>query len=203
MINPSTLFSLFVKDVSSNANIHLHLKDKSLELAKQLNQTQFLRILEEINLFYTVELLKGNKIDLGSGNGTMEIISKTITTSDKRINWGASNKLKQQIIDAGLEPYKNEDELLSKSLHIPYKGVRWHIYNGDAHVPYIVWNSPPYLKSLYLVTFNRAKNNDITMNNMSTSLTKDDIIYHNKLGIARKLKLLLANDKNYIMKFIR
>lgn len=176
-------------------------KVKYLRELSILKNKEFSFIVDEINRYYERELLKGSKVNLGNGNGSIIIKIRTVPLSLKRINWGESNKLKQQLIDLGYTPYSKEEEQLAIQEGKKYEGVKWYIYDEEDRVPYVVWNRPSNINIYYSATFNNTFKIPKKLIDIKSEYTTEEILYNEKLGIVRKLRLLLNKNKLYLNTF--
>jgi hypothetical protein len=189
------------KDIFESLSNNQVKKVKYLRELSILKNKEFNLIIGEINRYYEHELLKGNQVNLGSGNGSIVVKLRTIPLSLKRINWGESNKLKQQLIDLGYKPYSKEEEQLAIQQGIKYEGVKWFIYDEEERVPFVVWNKPPTINVYYSATFNNKMKEDVKLVDICKDWTKQRILNSEKLGILRKLRLLINKNKLYLNTF--
>ena len=67
------------------------------------------------------KLLEGKEFNMGNHLSTLSIVRRDRDPRSPRIDWGESNKYKQELLEEGQELYNSEIN----------KGVKWHVYHTD------------------------------------------------------------------------
>lgn len=86
-----------------------------------LTEEEFKKVCRVFNKKAVDALLEGKRIDLPHRLGYFQIIRIPRNFKKPRVNWGASNKLKQQLLDEGKELYDDSTG----------KGEKWIVYYTD------------------------------------------------------------------------
>tara|TARA_R110000765_G_scaffold345237_1_gene435506 strand:- start:20 stop:496 length:477 start_codon:yes stop_codon:yes gene_type:complete len=97
-----------------------------LEISKKL----FRDICSTFNIESINYILEGGKFKLGSNLSTISIIRLSRNNSKPMINWGESNKYKQELLDEGKKLYN----------HKTGEGHKWYIYYTDEDYCRYYWN---------------------------------------------------------------
>ena len=87
----------------------------------KVDQLTFSNICSDFNIMVIEQLLEGKEFNMGNNLSTLSIIRRDRDPRSPRIDWGESNKYKQELLDEGQELYNQETD----------KGVKWHIYHTD------------------------------------------------------------------------
>ena len=98
----------------------------NLELSKNL----FRDICSSYNQEVVNALLDGQTIDLGNNLSSLSIARIKRNPAKPTIDWGESNKYKEELLAEGTELYNQDTN----------KGKKWHIYYTDADYCRFYWN---------------------------------------------------------------
>tara|TARA_R100000951_G_scaffold112464_1_gene112847 strand:+ start:760 stop:1233 length:474 start_codon:yes stop_codon:yes gene_type:complete len=99
------------------------------QIDSSIDKKIFRDICEEFNIEIINSILEGNTLDMGSNLSTLSIVRKERDPRNPRVDWGESNRYKQELIKKGEELYNAETE----------KGVKWHIYYTDGFYCKFYW----------------------------------------------------------------
>ena len=89
----------------------------------------FRDICEEFNMAIINSILEGNTLDMGNNLSTLSIVRKERDPRNPKVDWGESNKYKQELLEQGKKLYNAETG----------KGVKWHIYYTDSYYCKFYW----------------------------------------------------------------
>jgi len=120
----------------SETNKKIEKEEKLLkeELLKQTTAKVYKRTIEVFNKAIANEILKGYTFQLSHRLANIRIKKHLRTEkSKKRIDWAASNKLKQSIIEQGLIPFKVMEYDSMKRPIADNGGVKWFVYHEAEH----------------------------------------------------------------------
>lgn len=127
---------------------------KTLQLKKEeynnikdseINKNIYNFIIREFNLSISELIVKEQYVlKMGYRLGNLECVRKT--PKRKPINWDASNKNKQRLLDEGKIPYYKEDEKKAKEKGLKYKGIKWLIRYNEDNVYVNHYNKYKYFK---------------------------------------------------------
>ena len=109
-----TLTDIYKEYVSENEHI-----DKKI----------FRDICEEFNISIINTILEGSVFNMGNNLSSLSIVRKERDPRNPKIDWGESNKYKQELIEQGEELYNAETG----------KGTKWHIYYTDSYYCKFYW----------------------------------------------------------------
>jgi hypothetical protein len=109
-----------------NKNV-VQLESKLKELINNsLSLEKFSFIIKSGNSLLIDRIVEDNyTLEPNRNFGTIGVVANS--SKKKRVNWGESNKKKQEIIDRGGIPYYKEEDLNNEE----YKGEEWLIYHED------------------------------------------------------------------------
>lgn len=144
----------FVNIINNISSINSKLNKVNLEINKLNNRNQsyniFKFIIGQFNKKNSTEILKGETLSIGFKLGEIRIQKKRRYKGDenvesmqphnyKVVNWGESNKLKQELIDKGFTPYKaikdEEGNIIGDN-----GGHKWLIYFTDDYSYWWYWH---------------------------------------------------------------
>ena len=89
----------------------------------------FRDICEEFNMAIINSILEGNTLDMGNNLSTLSIVRKERDPRNPKVDWGESNKYKQELLEQGKKLYNAETG----------EGVKWHIYYTDSYYCKFYW----------------------------------------------------------------
>jgi hypothetical protein len=89
----------------------------------------FRDICEEFNIGIIEDVLKGSTFNMGNNLSTLSIVRKERDPRNPKVDWGESNKYKQELLDSNEQLYDSETG----------KGVKWHIYYTDGYYCKFYW----------------------------------------------------------------
>ncbi len=99
------------------------------QIDSSIDKKIFRDICEEFNIEIINSILEGSTLDMGSNLSTLSIIRKERDPRNPRVDWGESNRYKQELIEKGKELYNAETE----------QGAKWHIYYTDGFYCKFYW----------------------------------------------------------------
>jgi hypothetical protein len=89
----------------------------------------FRDICEEFNIEIMEDVLNGSTFNMGNNLSTLSIVRKERDPRNPKVDWGESNKYKQELLDNNEQLYDAETG----------KGVKWHIYYTDGYYCKFYW----------------------------------------------------------------
>ena len=98
-------------------NIYKDYNKENTRVDKEL----FINICADFNILVFEELLEGSIFNMGNNLSTLSIVRKERDPRSPRIDWGESNKYKQELLEEDQELYNS----------ITGQGTKWHIYHTD------------------------------------------------------------------------
>ena len=98
-------------------NIYKDYHKENTRVDKEL----FINICSDFNILVFEELLEGSIFNMGNNLSTLSIVRKERDPRSPRIDWGESNKYKQELLEEDQELYNS----------ITGQGTKWHIYHTD------------------------------------------------------------------------
>ena len=135
---------------------------------EEINKSLFTAICHEFNMLILDYILDGKSFNMGNNLSSLSIIRRERDPRSPRIDWGESNKYKQELLEEGQDLYDN----------ITGKGVKWHIYHTDSFYCKYYWNKGKCKvknKSVYRFDATRGvKGNKEKLINL---LKEDDLAY--------------------------
>jgi len=155
-------------------------------------------IIESFNTDMSKYILNGGTFNLGYGLGNLHIEKKERKKEQKpAINWGESNKVKKELLDAG--------ERLYDHLSFP-TGKKWLIRFSDDSSYWWRWGCKGrYIKNIQYFSFvptNFINTKERSQNLIATtSKSISDILNNEKLGNRDKLNILLKFDPTHAIKY--
>jgi len=94
-----------------------------------IDKLLFRGICSDFNIMIMDYILEGKEFNLGQNLSTLSIIRRDRDPRSPRIDWGESNKYKQELLDSGEKLYDPESET----------GTKWHIYHTDSFYCKFYW----------------------------------------------------------------
>mgnify|MGYP003154099191 CR=1 FL=1 len=145
-----------------------HIYEDYIEENGFIDRKLFRDICSDFNIEVMDYILEGKAFNMGNHLSTLSIVKQKRDPRSPRINWGESNKYRQELIDEGKDLYNFETG----------KGTRWHIYYTDEHYFKYYWRKGKCLipnKSVYRFDATRGiKGNKEKLINL---LKEDDLAY--------------------------
>ncbi len=104
---------------------------------KILPYQAFSHVIKQGNLLYIEQLLKGNKLSLGTNLGEINI--RRVKRKNLRPDWGSSNKNKKELLAKGMKLYEKvgTDE---NGEPVYNDGVKWLVYHTEEYYYKVHWN---------------------------------------------------------------
>lgn len=132
-------------------------KEMFTELCQEFNQ----RVMDDI-------ILKGGKFNMGDNLSTLSIGRIERNYSNKQVDWAASKKLKQQLLDEGKKLYDDSTK----------EGEKWLVYFTNDWYCRFYWNKgrckvPNKTAYKFVATRGEVGNK----NKLKTLLRKDELAY--------------------------
>lgn len=96
---------------------------------EEVDKSLFTDICHEFNMLILDYILDGKAFNMGNNLSSLSIIRRERDPRSPRIDWGESNKYKQELLEEDQDLYNN----------ITGKGVKWHIYHTDSFYCKYYW----------------------------------------------------------------
>jgi len=103
-------------------------KEYTLE-HEAVDKKVFRDICEEFNIEIMEDVLNGSTFNMGNNLSTLSIVRKERDPRNPKVDWGESNKYKQELLD-------NNEQLYDVDTG---EGVKWHIYYTDGYYCKFYW----------------------------------------------------------------
>jgi len=103
-------------------------KEYTLE-HEAVDKKVFRDICEEFNIEIMEDVLNGSTFNMGNNLSTLSIVRKERDPRNPKVDWGESNKYKQELLDNNEQLYDVETG----------EGVKWHIYYTDGYYCKFYW----------------------------------------------------------------
>ena len=87
----------------------------------KIDTNLFRDICSEFNMLMVEEMLDGKEFNMGNNLSSLSIVRRERDPRSPRIDWGESNKYKQELIEEGKDLYNADTN----------EGTKWHIYHTD------------------------------------------------------------------------
>ena len=94
-----------------------------------VERTLFKDICSEFNIMIMDYILEGKEFNMGHNLSTMSVVRKDRDPRSPRVDWGESNKYKNELIKEGKALYDPDTNL----------GTKWHIYHTDEFYCKFYW----------------------------------------------------------------
>tara|TARA_R100000951_G_scaffold9319_1_gene8279 strand:+ start:1413 stop:1889 length:477 start_codon:yes stop_codon:yes gene_type:complete len=104
-------------------------KDFADSDAAGISKNTFVSVCSDFNIMIIDRLLEGKEFNMGHNLSTLSIVRKLRDPRSPSIDWGESNKYKQELLDAGTPLFNKETG----------EGVKWHIYYTDGEYLKYYW----------------------------------------------------------------
>ena len=138
------------------------------ECNNTVDKQTYVDVVQEFNIMIVEYLLEGKEFNMGNNLSSLSIIRRERDPRSPRIDWGESNKYKQELLEENQDLYNN----------ITGKGVKWHIYHTDEFYCKYYWRKGKCKipnKSVYRFDATRGiKGNKEKLINL---LKEDDLAY--------------------------
>jgi hypothetical protein len=108
------------------SEIYLAYQDEHEPIDKRL----FTDLCQEFNLWIIDQILEGKIFYMGNNLSALSISRRERDPRSPRIDWGESNRYKQELLDQGKELYSKTTK----------SGIKWHIYYTDEFYCKYYWN---------------------------------------------------------------
>ena len=145
-----------------------HIYEDYIENEEFIDKKIFKDICETFNIKIIDSLLDGKNFNMGSNLSTLSITKVERDPRSPRVDWGESNKYKEELLKEGKELYNSKTEV----------GEKWHIYYTDKFYFKYYWIKGKCRipnKSVYRFTPTRGlKGNKEKLTNL---LKEDDLAY--------------------------
>ena len=89
----------------------------------------FRQICESFNMEVMNSILDGETFNMGHNLSTLSVVRKERDPRNPKVDWGESNKYKQELIEQGEELYNV----------LTGEGTKWHIYYTDSYYCKFYW----------------------------------------------------------------
>jgi len=139
-----------------------------IDTIEYIDKKVFRDICEEFNMAIIDNILEGNILDMGNNLSTLSVIRKERDPRNPKVDWGESNKYKQELLDANEQLYNAETD----------KGTKWHIYYTDGYYCKFYWRKGRCRvpnKSVY--RFDATRGIKGNKEKLVTLLKTDDLAY--------------------------
>jgi hypothetical protein len=95
----------------------------------EIDTNLFRDICSEFNMLIVEDMLDGKEFNMGNNLSSLSVVRRERDPRSPRIDWGESNKYRQELIEEGKELYNSETD----------KGIKWHIYHTDGFYCKYYW----------------------------------------------------------------
>lgn len=190
-----------------------HDNNEQIKLAKERADITFKEYKEILRKYYMQAvhkaLLEGYAYHFGYGIGDLSINFWRYKDKPRNnyVDWAATKKRKQEIIDAGLKPYDEEEAEIYKIRGIKYDGIPYVVYKTNTEFFNIeLCNNKRHRTGL--VKFKHAnyvpyKFRGKSPEELASELKTIDNLAVQDLGIRHKLVVATTLDPTLYLKFIR
>ena len=154
-------------------------------------------------------LLNGDAYKFSFGIGTIYFKRFKFSEEYKTIDYAATKKRKQELIDAGYIPYKKCDDMTAQSEGKEYNGIPYVVYKNDTYGYKLVFENSLFGKEKKLYDFKpvkyiNAKYRGYTYEQIIKYFCKtEEDIAKLQVDIRTKLSLLLIANPGTSLRFIR
>ena len=105
-------------------------EDFDMRSDQEITKTLHREICADFNVMAVEYILTGGKFKMGSNLASISILRLERNNSSPMIDWGESNKYREELLAAGHELYDTNTG----------KGKKWYIYYTDAEYCRFYWN---------------------------------------------------------------
>ena len=186
---------------------------KRIELAKNRTKIKFKEYKEYLRKYYMQAvhkaLIEGYAYRFGYGIGDLMINYWKYVNGVRKtmVDWAATNKRKQEIIDAGLKPYDKDEAEIYKIRGIKYDGIPYVVYKTNTeyfdielfHCKYKGNNKIRFKHANYIPYKFRGK----STNEIANMFNDTEEISIQDLGIRHKLIVCVEKDPTIYLSYIR
>tara|TARA_R110000765_G_scaffold160208_4_gene264355 strand:- start:208 stop:681 length:474 start_codon:yes stop_codon:yes gene_type:complete len=139
-----------------------------IETYEYIDKVIFSDICHTFNIGIMNYILEGKEFNMGNNLSTLSITRRERDPRSPRIDWGESNKYKNELIESGEELYDTITE----------KGVKWYIYHTDEFYCKYYWRKGKCKipnKSVY--RFDATRGVKGNKDKLTTLLKEDDLAF--------------------------
>ena len=128
----------------------------------------FKNLCEEFNIMIINYILEGKEFNMGNNLSTLSIVKQDRDPRSPRLDWGESNKYKNQLLEEGQLLYNTETG----------KGVKWHIYHTDEFYCKYYWRKGKCkIKNKSVYRFDATRGIKGNKEKLIALLKEDDLAY--------------------------
>ena len=106
-----------------------HIYKAYVDTNEYIDKKVFRDICEEFNISIMEDILEGNTFNMGNNLSTLSVVRKERDPRNPKVDWGESNKYRQELLDGGEALYNSETG----------EGTKWHIYYTDGYYCKYYW----------------------------------------------------------------
>ena len=143
-------------------------KDYKKDYNNIISKETYGNIVQEFNMMIMDYILEGKEFNMGNNLSTLSIVRRDRDPRSPRLDWGESNKYKQELLEEGQNLYNSETG----------EGIKWYIYHTDEFYCKYYWRKGKCKipnKSVYRFDATRGlKGNKERLINL---LKEDDLAY--------------------------
>jgi len=134
----------------------------------EINKLLFRDICSEFNMMIMDYILEGKVFNMGQNLSSLSILRKERDPRSPRIDWGESNKYKDELLAEGKELYNSKTE----------EGTKWHIYHTDAFYCKFYWyKGKCKVKNKSVYRFDATRGIKGNKDKLIKLLKEDDLAY--------------------------
>lgn len=135
-----------------------------------IDSNLFRDICSEFNMLVMEYILEGKEFNMGNNLSTISIVRRDRDPRSPRLDWGESNKYKQELLIKDSKLYNSETG----------EGVKWHIYHTDAFYCKFYWRKGKCkVKNKSVYRFDATRGVKGNKEKLIHLLKKDDLAYLN------------------------
>ena len=143
-------------------------KDYEENVKAPIDKKIFVEICNDFNVMIFDYLLEGKEFNMGYNLSTLSIVRIERDPNFPKIDWGESNKYKQELLDERERLYNHETG----------KGVKWYIYYTDGYYCKYYWRKGKCkVKNKSVYRFDATKGIKGNKNKLINLLKEDDLAY--------------------------
>jgi hypothetical protein len=134
----------------------------------QIEKSVFMDICNTFNTLIFEYILDGKSFNMGSNLSTLEVRKVERDPRNPAIDWGESNKYKQELLDKGTPIFNKETG----------EGVKWHIYFTDEYYCKFHWRKIKCkVKNKSVYRFDATRGKVGNKEKLIKLLKEDDLAY--------------------------
>tara|TARA_R110000744_G_scaffold336625_2_gene441907 strand:+ start:586 stop:1062 length:477 start_codon:yes stop_codon:yes gene_type:complete len=134
----------------------------------QIEKSVFMDICNTFNTLIFEYILDGKSFNMGSNLSTLEVRKVERDPRNPAIDWGESNKYKQELLDEGTPIFNKETG----------EGVKWHIYFTDEYYCKFHWRKIKCkVKNKSVYRFDATRGKVGNKEKLIKLLKEDDLAY--------------------------